>query len=302
MIYIQNTRNPWLVARGKLMSSRFLLPVALSLVTVLALPSAIQAQEPLGALPTPPSTPQVATAPAARGPTDLELRALGERFVLLRTVDSKEIQGRILLVEGDTIVVRTAPSQQIASVSRASVAAVFLLDLPRPVALDAGGPQVPTVERPTRKRFVGLNFSAAPGFALDVESGLFHGFANVGIILPLASEATIVPFALGLGVGLPVAPRLPNLRLDIFGYLALMADGRYAPGASYRGNYIGLGAGLGMHYTWNNGLTLGFTLPGLGYSVVSPSPAKPVSVATATAYFYYASSVALPLGYVGYRL
>lgn len=150
-----------------------------------------------------------------------------------------------------------------------------------------------------------LNLSVAPGMDLDLDVGLFHGFANTGIVLALATNGAIVPFSLGLGVGIPWSRSLPALKVDVFAHLSAVwdvfgNDNDFGPG---RGNSVSFGAGFGIHYTWSNGFTLGFTIPLVGYSLVlgdTGSSGQP-DTTTAIGYYFLTSSESLPLGYLGYR-
>ena len=107
---------------------------------------------------------------------------------------------------------------------RASVVRVRLLaaaPLPAP-AVDHEEPELPA--KPERNRYLAVNLSVAPGFDLDLDAGLFHGFANLGIILPLATNGNIVPFSLGLGIGIPVSRSAPRLKLDLFAHVNIVGN------------------------------------------------------------------------------
>jgi hypothetical protein len=289
--------------------SSAVLSVVMFLGMLLTLPGAARAQDQPPPEAAPPET--ASPAPAPPGPTDLELKAVGDRQVVLRFINGTEVVGRILTMDATTVVLRVSPSGQVTSFARAAVAQVILRETTRArVETDPGPPppREPGPVGPAPERHVGLNLSIAPGFTLDVDYGLFHGFANVGIVLPLATDGGMVPFSIGLGVGIPLSPRHPALRLDIFAYMAMFADMTHehytgSTPSKYTLTYVGFGVGLGLHYTWRNGLTLGCSAPILGWSVRLGARSYDDSFGTseATAYFYLASSVGLPLGFIGYR-
>lgn len=276
--------------------------LSVALIPALALPAT--AEEPAR----PPPAAADPQPPSAAAVPDAVLRAVGNHAVVLQRADGGAVQGTILSIEPDQVIVSTI-SGEVVTVPRASLVRVRMLDAAvaalRP-ATDAEVPPVPA--RPRRLRHVAPTLSLAPGFSLDLDHGLFHGFLNVGIVLPLASSGGVVPFSAGLGVGIPVASRHPSFKLDIFGYVAPVVDANYYPGCygssctnsgSHTAVNIAFGVGLGAHHTWNNGLTLGFTVPILGYSVQAGRNGN--SVAEATGYFYLSSVEALPMGYIGYR-
>ncbi|MBL8634667.1 MAG: hypothetical protein JNM40_15700 [Myxococcales bacterium] len=151
-----------------------------------------------------------------------------------------------------------------------------------------------------------------PGLALDLDVGMFRAFANLGIVLPLATSGEFLPISFGAGVGIPLSKSRPSLKLDVMGYMTILVDAKdhsYSYGGStYKldpvVNNVSAGVGLGLHYTWQNGLTLGGMVPILGYAaylndfVGSDSTA---SIGERSALFYLASATALPLFYLGYR-
>ena len=96
-----------------------------------------------------------------------------------------------------------------------------------------------------------------------------------------------------------------SLKLDVVAYLAPFSHREssyydYTTGNTSSGYRTSLAAGLGvgLHYTWSTGFTLGFTAPILGYAwaigTVNTSYTGVVG-------FFLASAVGLPLGYLGYR-
>ena len=255
----------------------------------------------------PPATSPPIAAIVSTGPSDLELRAVGERPVSLRMTDGSELPCQILAMDPATLVVRLTSSGQVVSVPRAAIIHLLLRDGARTMgtASDADNRELP--QPPLRRRHLGISLSIAPGVLLDFDYGLFRAFANVGVVLPLATEGELVPFSVGAGVGIPLSKRRPSLKLDVFGYLATMTDTRASryyigSGASTRSSVtdLGFGVGIGLHYTWNNGFPRGATVPIFGYSTrVGDSSQQ--SISQRTAYFYLASATSLPLFFLGYR-
>ena len=236
---------------------------------------------------------------------DALFRSLGDRVVALRLTTGGEIIGRLLGVEPTLLVVSTSPSNQVITLPRAAVAEVRLLGAappPPPIYVNRDGE--PVLQPAPRQRHVGLNLSAAPGFLLDLDYGRFRAFANLGIVLPLATNGALVPFSLGLGGGIPVSARNPGLKLDLFAFFSVIGDASNHSSYTYNDTLVSFGAGLGLHNTWRNVLTLGFTIPVLGYSVFtaqSNTGSSSSKTSTGIAYFYLAGVESLPIGFIGYR-
>ena len=256
--------------------------------------------------PPPAMSPPIA-AMMPTGPSDLELRAVGERPVSLRMTDGSELPCQILAMDPATLVVRLSISAQVVSVPRASIMQLLLRDAGRTMGTVSPADDRELPQQPTRSRHVGISLSISPGVSLDLDYGLFRAFANIGVVLPLATEGEIVPFSVGAGLGIPLSKRRPSLKLDVFGYLAAMTDTKavrpYIGSGSVTSSTIadlGFGVGIGLHHTWNNGLTLGGTVPILGYSIRVGNSSQQ-SISTRTAYFYLASVTSLPLFFIGYR-
>lgn len=255
----------------------------------------------------PPAMPPPVAVVMPTGPSDLELRAVGERPVSLRMSDGSDLPCQILAMDPATLVVRLTSSGQVVSVPRAAIIHLLLRDGTRTMGTASDEDHRELPQPPLRRRYFGISLSIAPGVLLDFDYGLFRAFANVGVVLPLATEGELVPFSVGAGVGIPLSKRRPSLKLDVFGYLATMTDttaSRYyiGSGSSTRNSVtdLGFGVGIGLHYTWNNGFTLGATVPIFGYSTrVGDSSQQ--SISQRTAYFYLASATSLPLFFLGYR-
>jgi hypothetical protein len=271
----------------------------LASVLYLAKPAMAAAQNP-------PAPPPSGEAPPAALPDDA-FRSMGARPVVLKLTDGRELAVRILAVKPELLVISLSSNGQIRTLLRQSVASVRLLASTPALALlpdcSLSRPPAP----PPRQRHFAVNLSLAPGFNLDADAGLFHGFANVGFVLLAATKLAIVPFSLGLGVDLPLAHNLPALRLDIFAHMNIIWD-IYPENSDFgppmMGSWMGFGAGLGLHYTWNNGLTLGFTVPLLGYAFQFGQAAEPFNydLGSGVLNYFLTSLEALPLFYLGYRI
>jgi hypothetical protein len=241
--------------------------------------------------------PEAARAQEAPAASTVPLEALKDRVITITMKDGRQVTGQLLSVQDDEVVLALRPDQRVQAFSQGDVADVRLArtsatapPAPAPVA-EVVQPAPP----PPRPRHAALNLSLAPGFNIDVDYSYFHGFLNASLVLPMASTGELLAFSAGLGAGLPVAPRLPSLKLDLF---ALVAPVRFGSDAR-----VGFGVGLGLHHTWSNGLTMGFKVPILGYSatIVRGSKYSPTEGGLGVAMFYLCSVMGMPIGYLGYR-
>lgn len=267
-------------------------------------------------LPPPPQLPPSPLAPAPapaptppRGPSDLELRAIGQSPVTVQMSDGALLSCQIIASDPAMLVLRLSSTGQVISVPRAQVLQITVQQQYAPPPGDAE----PVMPIPTtKKRYVGTSLSIVPGLALDLDVGLFRAFANLGIVLPLATSGEFLPVSFGAGVGIPLSKNRPTLKLDIMGYMTILVDAKdhsYSYGGStYKldpvVNNVSAGVGLGLHYTWQNGLTLGGMVPILGYAAYLNDFAgtdSTASIGERSALFYLASVASLPLFYLGYR-
>lgn len=267
-------------------------------------------------LPPPPQLPPSPLAPAPapaptppRGPSDLELRAIGQSPVTVQMSDGALLSCQIIASDPAMLVLRLSSTGQVISVPRAQVLQITVQQQYAPPPGDAE----PVMPIPTtKKRYVGTSLSIVPGLALDLDVGLFRAFANLGIVLPLATSGEFLPVSFGAGVGIPLSKNRPTLKLDIMGYMTILVDAKdhsYSYGGStYKldpvVNNVSAGVGLGLHYTWNNGLTLGGMVPILGYAAYLNNfvgTDSTASIGERSALFYLASVASLPLFYLGYR-
>ena len=273
----------------------------LPLVVLVVMPAAARAQSaPLPAV--------VGEAPPTGLPESLFL-AVRDRPVVLQLSDGTEVIARILSTAPGQVLIRILTSHIDAVLDRARITSVRLFQGSRLPGLPPAQqmrvePRQPEVSA-RKRRHVAFDHSIVQGFQLDVDAGLFHGFANLGIALALVSEGRVVPASLGLGVGLPVS-RDRALKLDLFAHVNIIGDVETSPPAyssEKLRNRIGVGVGVGLHYTWYNGVNLGFTLPIFGYAFeFRSSSTSGVNNAAGIAYYFLTSAEALPFFYVGYRL
>ena len=140
----------------------------------LTLPTMARAQNP--------PTPVAAAAPTVL--PDVIWRAVLGRMVALQRTDGTEPTARIVSFTSALLVVSVHPNASTLTVPRASVTAVRLPSAVPMIDRDRMAP-----DAPRRQRHVELNLSIAPGFDLDLDAGCFHGFANLGIVLPMGTMA-----------------------------------------------------------------------------------------------------------------
>ncbi|HZS37432.1 MAG TPA: hypothetical protein VFF06_11435 [Polyangia bacterium] len=246
--------------------------------------------------------------PAAFGAApvaDATYRALRDRVVALRLRDGSEVIGQVIADDSAVVTLALAPSRRVCTVAKYDVVDVRLADAApasssAPIASQPGAPveagESPnltlTAPAPERERHFGLNFGFSPSVDLDVDAGMFHGFLNANLVLPMASDGQLLAFGIGGGVSFHVRPR-SHWRLDVF---AAVTPVRWSNGSDWA---VGMGVGLGAHYTMNNGFTIGFKTPVLGYSVGSQGLTG--SSGSATAMYYLTGVMGLPVVSIGYR-
>jgi hypothetical protein len=236
---------------------------------------------------------------------DASLRAVTGGVVELRLRDGGVRSGRLLAFEAATVTIASA-NGEVVSLARADVIGLRLISAATsPAAAPAPSPVAESPVEPARPRHVGLNLGIPPGIDLDLDYGLFHGFASASLVFPAASAGNWWGVAIGLGLGIPVSTQRPNLKLDLFAHFNVMDEGTTCYMCSGTQVTYAFGVGIGLHYTWNNGLTLGFTAPILGYSITTNTIGyngySTSSNSQGVAYYYLSSAIALPLAFIGYR-
>jgi hypothetical protein len=210
----------------------------------------------------PPSVPEVV------------LRAVGDRPVRLRRRDRTETVGRILTVDGNSVVV-AGPT--VVAVPRGEIVEVALVE------------EAPRPEPPARARHFAIAASIAPGMHFDVDYKLFYAFFNFDFVMPAVYAGKFIAFAAGGGVNFALGKR-SGWKMEAFALVA--------PLEFNRDWWVGLGAGIGFHYTGRSGFTAGFKIPVVGYTVTTDPFTQPVQ---RFAYFYLAAAAGLPMISVGYR-
>ena len=229
---------------------------------------------------------------------DATFQAVRGRAVVLRTVAGAELSGELLAVDASTATL-VLPTREVISVRKSEIAQVRLNEVSAtPPTL--GEAKVIAAAPPQRERHFALNLGLAPAIDLDLDYGLFHGFLNGSLVLPMASAGDLLGFSIGAGVSWRPTTH-SRWRIDAFVHIAPARMGDVW--------LIGVGAGLGAHYTYANGFTIGFKVPILGYSGCanssSSSGSDPCSSWTSAgggvAGFYLSSVMGLPIVSLGYR-
>jgi hypothetical protein len=229
----------------------------------------------------------VATSAAAAGPPDETLHAVENKSVRLELDDARTIEGRVLAFDAGTVTVASAGTNEVVTVSREHLQRVIL----------AGeAPAASAV--PERRRMWGLHFGLVGTLVGDVDDGILHAFVSPNVLLPVLTESGESAWyagAVGAGIALPLAGRW---KLDAFAaVMPLHYTSFYT--------YLATGLGFGVHHTAANGLSVGFTLPLIGFAArFGHSPYgydAPYQRNDSLGYFYLAGLTSLPLVTVGYR-
>jgi len=253
------------------------------------------AQEPRAALDDEP-TPPARVAPTVVIP-DAAYRALEHRSVLVRQRSGAELCGELLAHDASWITLATAPYRDIVVVAKADVVLLRLVEMPDPAgAAPSAAATAPaataTRAAPTRTRQFGLNLGLSPALDLDYESGLFYGFLNGSLVFPMATHGDWLAFAAGAGVSFPDS-KSSAWRFEIFAH--------FTPLRLTNDWYLGLGVGIGLHYTFHSGFALGFKAPILGYAVTVSSNGNGGSAGQSVAMYYLGGAMGLPIISLGYR-
>lgn len=219
-------------------------------------------------------------APAAPAPIyavpDATYNSLLERVVTVQTMGGQAFSGRILATQPDTISLALVPSGVVVSLRKADITQVGLTLQPQPP--------------PIRERGFGLQFGLIPSLVLDVDAGLFYGFAVASLLWPIVSEGDWLAFAAGLGVSLQPKKSSP-FKLDIFAH--------FSPVRLEDQWDFGFGVGFGFHYTTKSGFTLAVKIPVIGYSVRHGGDDH--EKGEAAGYYYLTGVMSLPVFSLGYR-
>jgi hypothetical protein len=258
-----------------------------ALALALSLPVAAVAQEAPGEPP-----------PAAADPgavPDAVYRAVKDRIVAIRTRAGIEVVGRLLAEEAQTVTLAAVPTGEVVVLAKVDVAGVRLVEPVAPPPAPAAVAAAPAPEPPLNRHF-GLLLGLAPALNIDLDYGLFYGFANASLVLPIASGGDLAGFSVGVGTNFNVSAHHPGLKLEVFAYTS--------PARLGSDEWVyGFGVGIGLHYTFRSGFSIGFKAPILGYSVNSrrSSYSSSSSSGEAVAEFYLSSAMGLPIFSLGYR-
>ncbi len=216
--------------------------------------------------------------------------AVQGRAVVLRSGEVEE-PGRLLAITPTALVLARSATGAVVTVPREAVTSL---------RLQAPNDEVRTLEPETERR-LGVLLGLSPTLVVDAQSGAFHGFGAVSLLLPFLTQTDfsgtvsthLWSFVVGAGVSLePLATS--RLRVDAFASVGAM---NWAPGISTGGRLsMNLGVGVGVHYTWPSGLTLAVKVPVLGFDVLDTSNA----LGTLSTFFAN-MGVGLPVLSVGYR-
>jgi hypothetical protein len=214
---------------------------------------------------------------------DAVFRALGERQVLLRMRDGGMLCGNLLGFDASTVTLAMVPSLSVAAVPRGEIVEVRLA----PPLTMAPGPPPP----PERERHFALALGLPPAVAIDVDYKLFYGFFNISLVFPAATGGRWVSLGTGLGVNFRLSQR-SRWKMEVFGAITPLRFSENEPWV------VGIGLGLGFHYTTLSGFTVGFKVPVIGYGVQVGRGNRGGENA---GYYYLSSATGLPLASLGYR-
>jgi hypothetical protein len=161
-------------------------------------------------------------------------------------------------------------------------------------------PEEPVVEAPARPRFVGV-FTSAPTLAtgLDLDAHGFYGSASMALA-PLAFSRKLWMFGLDAGWSRHFASD-SRWSFDLF----VMATPGIFPDScddcrDTTQYFLAAGLGAGVHATFDNGFSLSFKMPLLGYAY-SSSDSWGNRPSEMFGLFYLLSAASQPFAAFGYR-
>jgi len=202
--------------------------------------------------------------------------AVGSR-VVLRLRDGSRVDGKLLAFTSETVTL-AGDDSIVRSVPRAQVRALR--------------------HRALRRKF-GLELGLLPGVMADVDVGLFRAYVSGSIFFPAVMSGNIWGFSTGAGVGIPILPSTPALKIDVLAHFNVMGVASSCSVCDYpTAHTFALGLAVGIHTTLDSGFTLGVMLPVIGWSA---TPNYHGTTDTAVSYYFISSAVSMALGYMGYR-
>jgi hypothetical protein len=263
---------------------------ALLLFALFAVPAS--ARGPTDSL-SPPPPPDVSAGPGADRLPDVAWAAAKDRVVTLET-SSGTVSGHLLAFD-DLDVVLTLPNGVVTTVARADIK---LLRMGAVAAVAVPDLEVEP-ERTGEPRHFGLHLGLSPGIAADFEYGAFYMFLSASPLATLASAADMYGFCTGAGFSI-VLPS--HWHFDVFADAAPLWWSNGGPVSfGSQGMYMGVGVGIGFHYTSPSGWAIAFKAPLIGAAPILSGTAFSYDIATATLMSYLANVVSMPIVSLGYR-
>ena len=250
-----------------------------------------------------PATQTAAPAPAMVGAPaavaavpEAAWRAMLHRGVTLIMRDGREVSGELIASEPDLVTLILDGSRVVEAFQKTEVTGLRAGPV-APVYAPASGPGSPALYedhpaapvQPDRRRIVGVQLGFTPGLMVDAQYRSYYGFVAGALAMPIIGGTNWLAFTAGLGGTFPISPN-SRWRFDVFAEIAPARLNSSNPA-------VGLGAGIGAHYTGSSGITVGFKVPIFGYGVGKGAG----SGKDAAEFFYLASALGLPLISVGYR-
>lgn len=143
-----------------------------------------------------------------------------------------------------------------------------------------------------------MHLGLSPGIAADFEFGMFYMFLSASPLATLASSGNVFGFCAGAGLSITLPSRW---HFDVFADVAPLWWKGGPSSFGQEASYVGLGVGIGFHYTSPRGWAIGFKAPLLGAAPTLGGTGSGYDVTAATEMFYLANVVSLPMVSLGYR-
>lgn len=206
-----------------------------------------------------------------------ELRAAVGSRVVARLRDGSETGGKLLSIGGGALTI-VGDDKIVHTVPRAQLKALR--------------------HRALRRKF-GVELGMLPGVMADVDVGIFRAYVSSSFFFPAVTSGNIWGFSTGAGVGVPILPSAPALKVDVLAHMNVMGVGSSCSACGYpTAHTFAMGMAIGVHSTLDSGFTLGVMIPVIGYSA---TPGYHGATNTAVGYYFISSAVSMAIGYMGYR-